>query len=97
MLWLNGRDVREQPLVDRKTALREINPKESPWVLYADFVETHRRDLFRAACESGTSRGSLPNGKDEPYAANVRWVKIKNPGYSQASGRQEQFQRRRAR
>jgi ATP-dependent DNA ligase len=52
--------------------------------------------LFRAACERDLE-GIVGKRKDEPYADNVRWVKIKNPAYSQATGRQEQFQRRRAR
>lgn len=32
---------------------------------------------------------------DEPYADNVRWVKVKNPGYSQAVARGEEFQQTR--
>jgi bifunctional non-homologous end joining protein LigD len=96
LMWVNGRDYRDEPLLERKGALRKIIPKESAWVLYADFVIERGLGLFRAACERDLE-GIIAKRKDEPYAENVRWVKIKNPGYSQAVGRGEDFQRRRTR
>ena len=65
-------------------------------MLYADFVEEGGLALFRAACERDLE-GIVAKQKDAPYSESVRWVKIKNPRYSEAAGRQEQFQRRRAR
>lgn len=96
LMWLNGRDYRNKPLLERKTALRKIIPSTSPFVLYADFVIVQGMGLFRAACERDLE-GIIGKLTDEPYAENVRWVKIKNPGYSQAVGRGEDFERRRAR
>ena len=90
--WLNGRDLRTKPLLERKTALRKIVPTNSPFVLYADFVPERGLDLFRAACERDLE-GIIAKHKDAPYAEDVRWVKIKNPGYSQAVGRGEEFRR----
>jgi bifunctional non-homologous end joining protein LigD len=79
--------------LERKAALRKIIPTNSPFVLYADFVIDHGVDLFRAACERDLE-GIVAKQKVAPYSDGVRWVKIKNPGYSQAAGRQEEFQRR---
>jgi bifunctional non-homologous end joining protein LigD len=95
-MWLNGRDYRTKPLLERKAALRKIIPTNSPYVLFADFVIERGIGLFRAACARDLE-GVVAKQKDAPYADNVRWVKIKNPGYSQAAGRQERFQRRRIR
>jgi bifunctional non-homologous end joining protein LigD len=95
LVWLNGRDYRDRPLLERKAVLRKIIASSSPFVLYADFVVDHDVSLFRAACERDLE-GIIAKRTDEPYADTVRWVKIKNPRYSQAPARQEQFQRRRA-
>jgi bifunctional non-homologous end joining protein LigD len=96
LVWLNGRDYRSKPLLERKMALRKLIPATSPFVLYADFVIERGLGLFRGACERDLE-GIVGKRKDEPYADNVRWVKIKNPGYSQTVGRGEDFERRRAR
>jgi ATP-dependent DNA ligase len=65
-------------------------------VLFADFVEGRGLALFRAACERDLE-GIVAKQKDAPYSDGVHWVKIKNPQYGQATGRQEQFQHRRPR
>jgi len=91
LLWLNGRDHRQKPLVERKAALRKLLPTRSPYVLYANFVIERGVGLFRAACVRDLE-GIVAKKKDEPYADNVRWIKVKNPGYSQAVGRGEESQ-----
>ena len=85
-----------EPLLERKTALRKIIPSASPFVLYADFVVDRGVGLFRAACERDLE-GIVAKRTEEPYADNLRWVKIKNLGYSQAVGRGEKFRRGRTR
>ena len=96
LMWMNGRDYRSKPLLERKKALRKIIPSGSPFVLYADFVIERGVGLFRAACARDLE-GIIAKRTDEPYADNVRWVKVKNPGYTQAVGRGEEFQRKRTR
>ncbi len=65
-------------------------------VCAAHFVEERGIDIFRVACERDFE-GIIAKQKDTPYVESVRWVKIKNPGYSQAAKWQEELQRRRAR
>jgi bifunctional non-homologous end joining protein LigD len=88
LMWLNGRDYRNKPLLNRKKALRKIIPSSSPFVLYADFVIEQGMGLFRAACERDLE-GIIAKRTDEPYADTVRWVKVENSGYTQAVGRGE--------
>jgi len=94
LLWLNGKDYRSTPLLERKAALRKTIPKKSPWVVYADHVTEHGIALFQAACERDLE-GIVAKKKDESYNSSVRWVKIRNPRYSQRMGRQEDVQRNR--
>ena len=51
LLWLEGKDLRERPLIERKRMLREIVPQESSCVLYANHIEQNGVEFFRLACE----------------------------------------------
>jgi ATP-dependent DNA ligase len=54
-------------------------------------------DLFRVVCESDLE-GIVAKRKDGLYTPEeTSWVKVKNPQYSQAEGREELFERRAAR
>jgi bifunctional non-homologous end joining protein LigD len=95
LMWLDGEDLRELPLVERKKRLRGVIPKRSSCVLYLDHVEARGQDLFRLVCERDLE-GAVAKLKRAPYRAlGVRspWQKIKNPAYSQSQGRHEQFER----
>lgn len=39
LLYLDGKDLRERPLIERKRALRRIIPDGSPFLLYVDHAE----------------------------------------------------------
>ena len=88
LLWLDGRDLRHQPLIERKRLLRGL---VRPPVLYADHFEARGLDLFKAACERDLEGivAKLATGGYEPAATT--WVKIKNPTSSQAEGRADFF------
>jgi len=95
LLGVNGGDVRKLPLVKRKKILREIVPKESRSVLYADHLPRRGRDLFAAVCERDLE-GIVAKWRYAPYnpeALPLSWVKVKNREYSQARDRHELFQR----
>jgi bifunctional non-homologous end joining protein LigD len=98
ILWLDGKGLRGRgcPLVERKRILRRVVPTQPAPVLYADHVEGKRTELFRAACEIDLEGivAKLRNGLYTP--GETTWVKIKNPNYSQAEGRHELFERKRA-
>lgn len=48
--WLNGKDVRTTPLIERKRILRKLVPTGSP-ILYADYIDRNGTELFRAVFE----------------------------------------------
>jgi bifunctional non-homologous end joining protein LigD len=52
LLWLNGRDHRGLPLLERKRRLREIVPPAPSPLLYVDHVVGRGVDLFEAVCRN---------------------------------------------
>src|SRR5206468_11940480 len=100
--WLDGRDLRDLPLLERKRALRRILPRRGDAVRYVDHVRGRGVDLFRAVCELDLE-GIVAKPAASPYRVNGSqpvWVKIKNASYTRAEGRWERFEpaaRRRSR
>ena len=90
VLWLNGRDLRALPLIERKRRLRKLIPKSGP-LLYADHVVRNGCALYAAAREQDLE-GVVAKLKTGLYTPQeTTWVKIKNPRYSSAEGRGESF------
>jgi bifunctional non-homologous end joining protein LigD len=94
VLVVNGKDVRALPLVERRKLLRAVVPQGSSAILYAQHVDGDGRDLFAEVCRQDlegivAKHRAGRYGEDEPR----RWLKIKNPEYSQARDRAELFQR----
>jgi hypothetical protein len=60
-----------------------------------DPIEAQGRALFERACQLDLE-GIVAKRKDSLYRATEKpslgWIKIKNPNYSQAEGRQELFE-----
>jgi bifunctional non-homologous end joining protein LigD len=97
ILWLNGRDLRSLPLVERKRILRRIVPPQPARLLYVDHITERGIDLFRAACANDLE-GIVGKLATAPYGTEPSsWIKVKNPTYSQAVGRWERFEQMRAR
>ena len=93
LLWLDGRDLRTLPLVERKRRLRALIG-DSGYLLYVDHIEGAGTDFYRAACEQDLE-GIVATRKDGLYTAEATtWVKIRNPQYSQAEGQRELFEKR---
>jgi bifunctional non-homologous end joining protein LigD len=92
LLWLDGSDLRQQPLLERKRALRKLLPLEPRAVRYVEHVASGTK-LFRAVCELDMEGivAKQAAGLYTPEATT--WVKIKNPAYSQAVGRADFFDR----
>ena len=95
LLWLDGSDLRARPLIERKSLLRKPLPRAPNSVLYVDHVASGT-DLFRVICEQDMEGvvAKQATGRYTPDATS--WVKIKNRQYSQAVGRADFFNRRRA-
>jgi bifunctional non-homologous end joining protein LigD len=95
LLSIDGRDLTSQTLLQRKALLRRLLPPGGP-VLYVNHVEGSGRALYNRVCEWDLE-GIVGKWKHGAYSAGEKtsWVKVKNPGYSQAAGRADLFQKRR--
>jgi bifunctional non-homologous end joining protein LigD len=96
LLWLDGRDLRGLPLLERKRLLRAIVPPQPSPLLYVDHVAETGRALFDLVCARDMEGivAKLAAGLYAPEATT--WVKIKNASYSQAEGRDDFFDARAA-
>jgi bifunctional non-homologous end joining protein LigD len=94
LLWLNGRDLRELPLSQRKRRLERLIPGSVGALSRMPCFEAEGRELFEAACRLDLE-GIVAKRKADPYSEETAWYKIKNPTYTQAEGRRELFERRR--
>ena len=96
LLWIDGNDLRDVPLIERKRALRRLVPKYSDHLLYVDHLESEGERLFELACKHDLE-GIVAKHRHSRYTAessNPAWIKIKNRNYSQTIGRDELFERR---
>ena len=90
ILWLNGTDLRALPLTERRKSLQGIVSKGSPIVSEALFVEGRGCELFELMCANDLE-GIVAKRLADPYDSRIRWLKIKNPDYSQKERRGELF------
>ncbi len=98
LLWVDGSDMRQQPLVERKKALNELLPSDTAPLYKILTLEEHGRALF-SAIKKMDLEGIVAKRKGDPYAPGIEWYKIKNAGYTQGEGRVDLFrprERRRA-
>ncbi|RWF69039.1 MAG: DNA ligase D [Mesorhizobium sp.] len=78
LLHLNGRDLRQQPLVKRKAALEKLVKDRAPTLTYAEHLEVSGSDVFEHACRMGLE-GIVSKRADAPYRSGVQtsWLKVK--------------------
>ena len=90
LLWLDGEDLTQRPLVERKKRLaRLVRAAKCPRLLYAQHIEQHGKDFFAEVCARDLE-GIVAKRKHGIYKDDqTGWLKLKNPTYSQAEGRQE--------
>jgi bifunctional non-homologous end joining protein LigD len=92
LLWLNGADLRGLPLRERRRHLESIIPKRSSVISEALSVEGRGRELFELMCMHDLE-GIVAKRLADPYEPRTKWLKIKNPDYSQKEGRGELLNR----
>src|SRR5215831_7104590 len=51
LLFLNGKDLRALPLIERKARLKRLLRRKQSPVLYVDHIETRGRQFFEKVCE----------------------------------------------
>lgn len=93
LLWLDGRDLRTLPLLERKRRLRRLQASRNAGLLYADHIEAQGMKLFQAVCQRDCE-GIVAKHKFGMYTTTgpATWFKILNPDYTQKLGRLEMFE-----
>jgi bifunctional non-homologous end joining protein LigD len=76
--WLDGRDLRELPLSERKAALAALLGKARGRIRYSDHVEGQAATFFARACARGLE-GIVAKRAGSPYRAGRGrdWLKVK--------------------
>ena len=92
ILWLDGKDLRGQPLVGRRRHLHKLIPVTGAAVSRVYAVERRGRDLFRAV-EQLDLEGIIAKRKSDAYGPATTWYKVRNRAYTQMEGRAELFSR----
>jgi bifunctional non-homologous end joining protein LigD len=90
VIWLNGADLRALPLTARRRHLQNILPKGSAIISEALSVTGRGHKLFELMCAHDLE-GVVAKRLKDGYGSRVRWLKIKNHGYSKNEGRRELF------
>jgi bifunctional non-homologous end joining protein LigD len=91
LLYLNGRDLRQLPLIERKEKLRQVIEKNAlPDVLCGKYIEGRGVDLFNEIVRRNLE-GVVAKRKNGIYATVSGWLKVKNPLYTQSERRHELF------
>ena len=93
LLWLEGTDLRERPLAERKALLTELLPEDTGPLYKILTIEEHGRALY-GAIRRMDLEGIVAKRMCDPYNRMTTWYKVRNPGYSQNEGRGDQFQRK---
>ncbi len=82
LLWLDGEDLRDRPLVERKATLKGLVDGTS--ILYLDHIQEQGVALFDQ-CVKLDLEGIVAKPDISPYRelkGKTTWIKIKNPSYS---------------
>jgi bifunctional non-homologous end joining protein LigD len=79
-LLFSGDDIRRQPLVERKKALRWVLRRSRSGIHYVEHAEGDGGKMFKAVCKLGLE-GIVSKKLDAPYKSgpSKAWLKIKNP------------------
>jgi bifunctional non-homologous end joining protein LigD len=77
LLWLNGKDLRTLPLVDRKQRLAKILPARPSWVIYLGHVEGRGTELFTEVRKHDLE-GIVAKPKNSTYNNRTVWYKVNN-------------------
>jgi bifunctional non-homologous end joining protein LigD len=79
LLWLDGEDLREKPLRQRRAALKKLVGETPPdGMVFSDAIEGDAGNLLSRACAFGLE-GVVSKRLDSPYRSGRReeWVKAK--------------------
>ena len=94
---MEGTDLRQRSLVERKRLLKSIMPRIDSRLVYLDYIATHGVALFERVCQNDLQGivAKWKHGRYESDGVSTSWIRIENPDYSQWTGRRELFEKRR--
>src|SRR5204863_1953428 len=78
LLWHDGDDVRELPLIERKGRLKDLIPRKPSRLLYVDHIDEHGREFFEQVCALDLE-GMVAKRRQSQYLPDSRrsvWYKI---------------------
>ncbi len=79
IIWLDGYDITQVPLLERKRILQDLLPEDDPVIKYSDHIQTKGKDFFKIALKQGLE-GIMAKKANSLYQVGLRsqdWVKIK--------------------
>jgi bifunctional non-homologous end joining protein LigD len=91
LLWLNGKDYRTKPLIERKMKLRWLISNNPQPLIYTSHVEAKGIELFEEVCRLNME-GIVAKHREGLYVSDARettWIIINNPDYSILQSRHE--------
>jgi len=92
LLWLDGVDLRMEPLAERKRRLAELLPTDTGPLYKVFTLHEHGRALFQAARRMDLE-GIVAKRRQDRYLPETLWYRIRNPAYRQGEGRVDLAQR----
>jgi bifunctional non-homologous end joining protein LigD len=82
LLWLNGKDLRRLPLIERKKRLhRLIGKSDCERIIYVQHIEMRGCVLYQAVCKKDLE-GIVCKRKDGMYSVSGHWLTVLNPNYT---------------
>ena len=85
LLWLDGRDLRAEPLAHRRELLTGLLPEDTGPLYKILSIEEHGRALFGAIRKMDLP-GIVAKRKRDTYRTGTQWYRIDNPGHRPAAG-----------
>jgi bifunctional non-homologous end joining protein LigD len=85
LLWLDGQDLRGEPLAARKELLADLLPEDTGPLYKILTIEEHGRALF-GAIRRMDLEGIVAKRKGDAYGPDAPWYRIANPGYVRRLG-----------
>jgi bifunctional non-homologous end joining protein LigD len=85
LLWLDGKDLRAEPLGTRKDLLADLLPEDTGPLYKILTIEEYGRALF-GAIRRMDMEGIVAKRKGDAYGPDVAWYRIPNPGYQRRTG-----------
>jgi len=96
LLYVNGKDLRLLPLIERKAILKQLIRRKRSRMLYLDHIEADGCLLFEQVLKMDLE-GIVCKRKDSLYKVTEKpsryWIKVKNQRFSQLEGREELCER----